>query len=519
MSAAGEKHRLRPWLWLGLIVTVGAAMRLYGIGSDPFWLDEAHSANFTRLSWGELWSWSEPFDRGNPPGYIVLLKLWAQVSRSDAWLRSLSALAGIATLPVVFLIGRRIAGSRVGLVAAAFLALSGYHIRFSQEARTYALTGLVAAVVMLAVAQLITQPDGDAATRVRGGRPWRVREAGLGLRRPLTWTDLAWPTYTLFAGVAFLLHVTGLGMAVAANLTVLAWWLTRRPKPPRFARNWIVANLGVLVIWLAWIPGFLDQLQTITERWWVPSPTLLSVAEGGADLIAPSFGWAIPWNGQTWGAMILVAAGLVVVGIGTNRIALGYRVLIWAFLLTLPAIELAYSIRRPIFLTRTIIWVLVPLTLGFALAALRPRRWWPATTALLLVVSLFGAIAYHATHTKTAWDEAVDLVAETAGPEDLVLIQPANTVVAFDHYAEPLGLDTTVYGVPNQLPGREATGSTVVESDHRQVAVLAPNYEEVWLVLNRPPDGESLEPTLEPLAAGIERHQLDDLVMVRFQMP
>jgi mannosyltransferase len=519
VSAADDQHRLRTWLWLGLIVAVGAAVRLYGIGSDPFWLDEAHSANFTRLSLGELWSWSEPFDRGNPPGYILLLKMWAQVSRSDAWLRTFSALAGIATLPLVYLIGSRISTRRVGLVATAFLALSGYHIRFSQEARTYALMGLVASVVILAVAQLISRPDGDTAERVRGDRPWRVREAGLGLRRPLTWTDLAWPAYTLFAGVAFLLHVTGLGMAVAANLTVLVWWLAQKPKPPRFARNWIVANLGVVIIWTAWIPGFLTQLQVITERWWVPAPTLLAVAEGGADLIAPSFEWDFPWNGQTWEAVGLVTIGLALVWWGTSRLAVGPRWLVRFFLATLPAIELLYSIRRPIFLTRTIIWVLIPLALGLALAALPPRRWWPVTTALLLVVSLLGAIAYHAAYTKEAWDEAVDLVAGSAGPEDLVLIQPANTVVAFDHYAEPLGLDTTVYGVPNRIPDRQASGSTVVASDHEQVATLAPNYDEVWLVLNRPPEGESLEPTLEPLAVEVERHRLHDLVVLRFEMP
>jgi hypothetical protein len=92
-------------------------------------------------------------------------------------------------------------------------------------------------------------------------------------------------------------------------------------------------------------------------------------------------------------------------------------------------------------------------------------------------------------------------------------------VVAFDHYAEPLGLDTTVYGVPNQIPDREATGSTVVESDHRQIEVLAPNYDEVWLILNRPPVGESLASTLEPLATEVEEHRLNDLVVLRFEMP
>lgn len=500
-------------------MAVGALLRIYGIGSDPFWLDESHSANFIRLSPGELWSWSDPFDRGNPPGYIFLLKLWSQVSRSDVWLRLLSALAGIATLPVVYLIGTRLATRRAALIATAFLALSGYHIRFSQEARAYAVLGLVAAGAMLAVAQLVTQPDGDTADRVRGGRPWAMREAGLGLRRPLTWTDLAWPGYALLAGGAFLLHVTGVGVAAAANLAVLAWWLGRRPKPPRFARNWLVANLGVVLIWTAWIPGFLNQLEVITDRWWVPSPTLLSVAEGGADLIAPSFGWALPWNGQTWGAALLVLVTLGVVWWGTSGMAAGARLLIWSFLLTLPAVELLFGLRRPIFLTRTLIWVLVPLALGLAQAATRPRRWWPASTAALLAVSLLGGVAYHLTYAKTAWDEAAAIVTAEADSGDLVLIQPANTVVAFDHYAEPLGLESTVYGIPNRIPDREASGSSVVPSDKAQVAELATHYDTVWLILNRPPPGESLEPALEPLATDIERHSLEDLILIRFRMP
>ena len=508
--------RWRFWLFPLAILMVGAALRLYALGDDPFWLDEAHTANFTTLSIDELLSWRRPYDLGNPPGYVLLLKVWVQISRSDLWMRAMSALAGILTLPVVYLIGVRLFTRRVALVAMAFLAVAGYHIRFSQEARAYALVALVASGVILAVAQLMTQPDGDSADRVRGNRPWVLNEAGLGLRRPLTWTDLAWPTYTLLAGGVFLIHSTGVGLAVAANIAVGIWWLRTQPRPPRFARNWIVANVGVVAIWAMWVPGFLNQASDIVERWWVPEPTFLSVMEGGADLIAPSFGWDLPWNGQTWGAATLVTVTLILIWIGLRGRTMGAKLVLWSFLLTLPAIELVFSIRRPIFLTRTLTWVMIPLALGLALAATQPRRLWPATTSVLIVVSLAGGIAYHSTYEKSGWDEAADLVADRAGPGTMVLVQPANTIVAFNHYFNRLGVETTIYGVPSGIPDRIGRGPTLVESDKEQITELVSRYEEIWLVANRP--DESFESTLEPLATDLERHQLTDLVVVRYEI-
>jgi len=511
--------RRNLWLWALAILVVGAALRLYALGDDPFWLDEAHTANFTRLTLGELLSWSDPYDRGNPPGYILMLKAWTQVSRSDVWMRASSALAGILTLPVVYLIGIRLFSRRAALVAMAFLAVAGYHIRFSQEARVYALVGLVAAGVILAVAQLVVQPDGDHADPVRGKRPWVVKQEGLGLRRPLTWTDLAWPAYALLAGGAFLLHATGAALAIAANITVAFWWFRERPRPPRFARNWVLSNLGVVVIWMAWIPGFIDQARDIVADWWVPAPTFLSVMEGGADLVAPSFGWDLPWNGQTWGAAAMVVVVLVLVWVGLSDTSRARKALMWSFLLTLPVIEVLASIRRPIFLTRTLLWVMIPLALGLSLAAVRPRRLWVLTTAVLLVVSLSGAVSYHATYAKTAWDEAAELVAAGGGRGDLVLVQPANTVVGFNHYFEGVDSEANVYGFPSRLPDRTASGPTVVESDREEATELALAHDDVWLILNRPDEGHSLEETLQSVATAVERHRLTDLVVLRFQMP
>jgi uncharacterized membrane protein len=499
--------------WLAGIVVVGTALRVWGLGSEPFWLDEAHSANYTRLSIGELWSFESPFDRVNPPGYILLLKIWSQAGRSDEWLRMSSVIAGILTIPVVYLIGRRIADRRLGLVSAAVVAVSGYHIRMSQEVRAYAAIALLTAVALLAVCQLLAEPDGDDATRIRPGRPWSVRSEGLGLNRPLTWTDAAWTAYALAAGVAFHLHNTGVAITLAANLAVGAWWLRSRPRPARFAHNWLLANVAVVLIWAPWVPGLITQLGLVTESWWVPAPTVMSVTESFATLVIPSFNAALPWSGRSIGAVVLVLATAGLVWRGIRSLEARFRVVTALFALVLPVMELVFSVRRPIFLVRTLVGVLVPVSVALAAAALRSR--WPAVAAGVLAATVaVGSVTYHTSFEKTGWDEAAEWIATGAGTDDLILVQPGNTVVAFEHYFDG---DQQVVSVPFRIPGREDRGSSVTESDRRLIAELAAG-RTVWLVLNNPEGSESLEPLLTRLGTELTRLAPWDLDVVRFEV-
>ena len=82
-----------------------------------------------------------------PPLYFMLARGWIHVFGSgEVGLRSLSALFGTATVPVVYLAGAAMRSRRAGLIAAAFTALSPLTIWYSQEARNYALLLFLAAV-------------------------------------------------------------------------------------------------------------------------------------------------------------------------------------------------------------------------------------------------------------------------------------------------------------------------------------------------------------------------------------
>jgi mannosyltransferase len=496
------------------IVLVGAALRLAGLGAEPFWLDEAHTANFTKLTVSELWSFEDPFDTVNPPGFILLMKIWTQVSRSDEWFRLLSALAGTATIPIVYAIGLRVANRRVGLFAAAFVALSGYLVRYSQEARAYALITLLAAMALWAVVQLTAEPEGPEAT------PWRRASSGGGRRR-LTWTDLAWPTYGVAVGLSMHLHNTAVGIPLASNLAVGLWWLTVRPRPERFARNWIGANLLALVVWSPWLPGFLTQLGLVQANFWVQQPTVSSVTRDLGVLFEGYAGLVVPPLGELLVHALILSVAAVTMWWGSRSLSPQHRLVLWSFVLVQPAFQLVFSLRQPVFLSRTLLWILLACSvlLGLAWDRTGGRRLMAGAAALLLAVATLGTVGYHTGFEKTAWDEAADLVASRAGPDDVVFVLAGNTLVAFNRYFDDYDLDLARYRIPWDIPDRASRGAVLTSDDMDRLVEIAGEHDRVWLVLNSVGNidgGEFLAPTLAARLAEGQRERMHDVEVVAF---
>ena len=75
---------------------------------------------------------------------------WAkEFGTGEFGLRSLSALFGLATVPVAYAIGAELSNRRAGLIAAALVAVNPMLIWYSQEARSYALLVFFCAVSLL----------------------------------------------------------------------------------------------------------------------------------------------------------------------------------------------------------------------------------------------------------------------------------------------------------------------------------------------------------------------------------
>ena len=126
------------WL-LGGLVALGAVLRFATLGAQSYWFDEAQAAHELHLSLGSMLSSMVAVETA-PPLYFVLGWAWAHLfGAGEVALRSFSALAGTALIPIAYLCGRELVSRRAGLLTAAFVALSPFMIWYSQEAREYML--------------------------------------------------------------------------------------------------------------------------------------------------------------------------------------------------------------------------------------------------------------------------------------------------------------------------------------------------------------------------------------------
>lgn len=132
---------------IGLTV-LGGILRFATLDVQSIWSDEAATVILVQRGLGGLLSHISSSET-TPPLYFVLTWAWTKVFGTGVFdYRSLSALAGTLTIPVVYLAGREIS-PRVGVWAAALTTVNPAMYYYSQEARSYALLILFSAAALL----------------------------------------------------------------------------------------------------------------------------------------------------------------------------------------------------------------------------------------------------------------------------------------------------------------------------------------------------------------------------------
>ena len=163
-----------------------------------------------------------------PPLSFLLSWLTTRAGHSPELLRLPALLAGTATIPLVYLLGRKTVGARAGLLAAAVTAFSPFMIYYSAEARAYGLMMFFAGCAVLCLMAALDS----------------------GRRR-------YWVLYAVFSAAAFYTHYTCLFVLAVAG--VWALWFERAAR-----RSVLLANLGAALLVVPWIPGLIADLRSPT---------------------------------------------------------------------------------------------------------------------------------------------------------------------------------------------------------------------------------------------------------------
>lgn len=136
----------RTLLLLSFLTLSGLCLRFYGLDARNLWGDELISVFQAKIGLVKILNpFVFPVRDGAPPLFYALLDIWMTLfGTSDAAVRSLSVVFGVCAIPLIFLMIRKLTDEKTALAGSLILAISPFHILYSQEARNYALLGALA---------------------------------------------------------------------------------------------------------------------------------------------------------------------------------------------------------------------------------------------------------------------------------------------------------------------------------------------------------------------------------------
>ncbi|RME33638.1 MAG: hypothetical protein D6793_09535, partial [Thermoflexia bacterium] len=145
------------WLLVaGLLVAF--ALRVYRLGDQNIWWDEGLAIWAVRHGFVETTLWTA--GDVHPPLYFWLLWPWVRLAgESEFAARYLTVMVAMPTVAVMAPLGRRLGGRAVGAAALWLLALSRFHVWWSQEMRMYALAALGATLSFYFLLRWISQEE------------------------------------------------------------------------------------------------------------------------------------------------------------------------------------------------------------------------------------------------------------------------------------------------------------------------------------------------------------------------
>jgi mannosyltransferase len=397
LESIGELVRARSrtfWIVAGLTVLAGV-LRFATLGVQSYHHDEIVTAS--RILRDGFWHAMDAvgFSESAPPLYYSIAWPWTQLTGTGEFgLRSVSAVAGIATVPVAYLLGAELSSRRAGIVAAALVAVNPMLLWYSQEARAYALFVLLAALSLL----------------------YFVRALERGSRRD----SLAW-------GIASALAL-GTHYFAAFPIAAEALWLLRRRGKETggaFPGIWIITGAGLLLAPLLvhqasfahaeWISNF-----SLWHRLWETGLTF-ALGETGDIIAQPEH----PLLAVAPALIAIAAAWLVFVrGDRSERRAAGIPLALAAVTVVVPLVIGLLDSSKDYVLARNLMPALVPLLVALSVGfTLRGARRSGAVLAGLLVVYSLGFSIWASVSPalqRPDWDSVADAIGEPTVPRAMV---------------------------------------------------------------------------------------------------
>ncbi len=428
------------------IALLALGLRLYGLGSESIWLDEATSIWLAKMDLPSLVEWTAVDI--HPPFYYALLHYWLALGDGEVQVRLLSVLIGVTSVILLYVLARRVYDPDTGTAAALLLAASPLHVWYCQETRMYALLTLLALLSSYFMIRALLDRKGEA-----------------------------WVGYLVCGALALYTHYYGFFILLFQGvLAVYLLWqgIVQR----RVVLRWFALQGVVLVLFLPWLPVLMRQVQAGGGGWVarVGAPDVSGlVAAAVSFTLGPDLRWYPALLRRAayiaFGALILAA----LVSDGPRRSAkerFGAVFCLVYLALPLGAAWLVSQLK-PLYSLRYLLPFLPPyyILVARGLGILKNRWVWLLVLGALVAVGLVGIVG-SATHAQQPdWRGLTSYVLVNGTPADVVVFVPGWNSKPFEYYAR--GRVSLVADTPIPIESEDVPAL---------VAGAAHGHARLWLV-------------------------------------
>lgn len=432
------------------ILILGSFLRVYGIGSESFWIDEAATMYTTRQApsqairdiYTTTRAAPEFFETGGtPPLYYVLANYWTKlIGLSEAKLRLLSVLFGTVSIYVIFLIGNLVFDYRAGLLSAFILSINYAHINYSQEARTYSLMVLLSSLSIYFLIKALKEN--------------KIQH---------------WSGYVLSSVSLIYTHYFGFLLLITEYLFLL-FYIKNYFK---FLKRIIVSGFCIFLLYLPWFPAILRQ---VSDRGYL-------ILYLGKNLLFDLLKIFIQFNSWlTPDLQTRISLRSLYHFSGDFRLSYLFNVSLSAYITVFSVLALALLLScffmlsivyknkktknfdfKDNFYVFVLMWFTFPLIIIIIITLILPKSpvfgymqhvlfVSPAYYLLvangitksgfskkiiilvILLLSIFPIYSYYANYDKSQWREAIAYLKDNRYDHELIVMNAANNVLPFSYY-------------------------------------------------------------------------------------
>jgi uncharacterized membrane protein len=437
-------------LVLCLLIIAGTVLRMYNLGFNSLWLDEAATYSLSVVPLDQIWT-NMTKGEFNPPLFFVIEHLMLMTGNNEWALRFMPALFGIATIPVMYLVGKEFMDKYVGLIVATAVTLSPFLVMYSQEARAYSLMLLLCAGMMF-----------------------------FYLRAMKSNNLVDWLPFSLIAILAIWTHFYSFVFIVA----LVSYAAVQH-------RNNLLPLVKAMVIWFAFCLPIFYALFDLFRIRTATSPTYGIQGVG----IIPETVLQLSGYSEMMALILIVLLTIGLMWSYFNAYAHG-ALIVWILGISLGA-SLVLSTIIPM-MPRYMIFLVIPLYLGIALAYRPLVKLFEGNMthayALLCFVMLFALMgapfysAYYQGYSKEDWRGVAGDLANITSDGDVVITIPNYIVLPLGYYYNSTQ-DKTAFNGLSTREGLEVARQTIPNTTYYVVTpdirAVDPHMQTgVWLMQN-----------------------------------